>query len=126
MRWFKNLKKWQKGALIGCGVGLFACLLMLALMEGPGSVTRIVGEWIVRLHVLLYVTFDLFIRLPSMMSQYAFLGAIVVFYGGLGALTGKVQQMASPAWKWLLTALLALFLLFFYWFNLQLAMVLET
>jgi len=61
-----------------------------------------------------------------MMSQYAFLGAIVVFYGGLGALTGKVQQMASPAWKWLLTALLALFLLFFYWFNLQLAMVLET
>jgi len=121
MRWFKNLKKWQKGGLIGCGVGLiFACLLMLSKTL---DLEEIVWKWITELHMWLYVIFWRIIPLrPYIMGYYATAGAIVVFYGVLGILVGRVQQMASPIWKWLLTALLALFLLLFYGLSVFLAM----
>ena len=52
---------------------------------------------------------------------------IIVFYcvfgGVFGAIVGRVQQVTSPFWRWLLTALLALlalFLLFAYLFSFEL------
>jgi len=123
--WFINLKKWQKGGLIGCAVGvLFACLLMLGLILGrylDSHEVWNVGWWIIRLHCSLHVIFALFMRLPYLMPDFATSGAIVVCYGGFGAIVGKVQQMTNPFWKWLLTGLLVIFLLFIYWFNLQVA-----
>jgi hypothetical protein len=129
MRWFKSLKKWQKGALIGCGVGLiFASIMMLSLRLEICLESREAGKvgwWIVYLHAPLHIIFALFMRLPYIMADLATSGAIIVCYGGFGAVVGRVQQMAKPVWKWLLTALLALFLLFIYWFNYQLATALE-
>ena len=127
MSWFKNLKKWQKGGLIGCAVGLFfACLMMLPLTQGIDSWTWIVRDWVANFHaifLILSVGLSYFWG-PSETSPHAatvilyeWSAAIVVFYGVLGILTGGVQQMASPIWKWLLTALLALFLLGFYVMN---------
>lgn len=123
--WFKNLKKWQKGALIGCGVGLLiVCLIVYALMvngvreislDRPGGIVKL---WILLLHWLLaWPSFLPFMELQyyDYIGGWALLVAIlVVFYGGFGASVGRVQQMTNPVWKWRLTGLLALFLIVFY------------
>jgi hypothetical protein len=118
MKWFKNLKKWQKGGLIGCGVGvLFACLSILSYIQA--------WYWWQKLHAFLFVFF--LFPVPYSMRYLGFISffvlsvVIIGCYGGFGALMGRVQQMANPFWKWLLTGLLILFLLFIYWFNFQVA-----
>ena len=117
MRWFKNLKKWQKGGLIGCAVGI---LLTVIILLSPHQDS--LGEWIEHFHgVFFWLSFGLALswvgegsRYGAVIVDYGGLAAIVIFYGVLGMLLGRVQQMTNPIWKWLLTALLALFLLGFY------------
>jgi hypothetical protein len=114
LNWFRNLKKWQKGGLIGCAVGLvIACIIILS----PYSLQRLIESF----HDMCY-------WLPSIIAfffgseshaahniiEYGGRAVIVIFYGVLGALFGRFQQIANPSRKWLLTALLALFLLGFY------------
>ena len=79
------------------------------------------GWWIIKSHASPYVIFSLLMRLPYIMPDIATSGAIVVCYGGFGAIVGRVQQVTNPRIRWLLTSLLALFLLFIYWFNFQVA-----
>jgi hypothetical protein len=121
MRWFKSLKKWQKGGLIGGAVGLLiACVLMLSILLELylGSYwAQAVGRWLTYLHDSLYLICG---GITPVLAV-----AIVAVYGGFGALMGAIQQMANPFRRWGLTALLALFLPFIYWFNYQLAMALE-
>ena len=109
--WFKNLKKWQKGGFIGCALGI---LLAAIVIIEPGA--RSPGGWIIDRHIIFFIIF-LGIAIEHN-SPYIYLCAgalvIVIFYGGLGAILGKVQQIHSPLWKWLLNALLALFLAAFY------------
>ncbi len=108
IRWKKNLKKWQKGGLIGCAVGILFAILMIT---NPGHESP--GGWIVDFHsiffALLYITFY-----SPKIVMWGGSVAIVVLYGGLGAILGKIQQGTNTFWKWSLTALLALFLLLFY------------
>jgi len=116
--WFKNLKKWQKGGLIGCAVGLFFVCLAIASFfiytlintDLPG----IVLKGILALHFFLFIFF--FTRF-YMGSWIGFAVAMVVLYGGFGAIVGRIQQVTSPFWRWLLTALLAVFLLVVYSFS---------
>ena len=118
IRWFKNLKKWQKGGVIGCGLGiLFACSMMLTvIILGLDSVWRcIMWEWITKLHAFPFVVFGFLMHFPAIMSYLAGLGAIVVYYSGFGAIVGKVQQVTNPFWRRLLTGLLVIFLLFIYY-----------
>jgi len=117
MRWFKNLKKWQKGGLIGCAVGLLlACILLLI---SPPSHYNSLGERIAYLHGALYIlpgilTIILYGDIGGAVLDYGGAVSIIIFYGGLGAIFGRFQQIDNPARKWLLTAVLALFLLLFY------------
>ena len=111
IRWYKNLKMWQKGGFIGCALGI---LLAAIVIIEPG--VRSPGGWIIDRHIIFFIIFlGIAINLNNI---YIYLCAgslvIVIFYGGLGAILGKVQQIHNPLWKWLLTALLALFLLLFY------------
>jgi hypothetical protein len=126
MRWFKNLKKWQKGGLIGCAVGLLiACITMPAICGYSFGYSF--GEWILYPHEALYLA-------PLTLATICFgdegggdlvtfvitggwIATIVIFYGGLGALFGRFQQMVNAYWKWILTAILTLSLLFFYFMN---------
>jgi len=141
--WFRNLKKWQKGGLIGCAVGLFLVCLTIVLfvtyifpprIELPPGILHILyalpGVWIV-LRLLVMLNFVIGVALQSMGSHIGsaapVVGIIVVFYcvfgGAFGAIVGRVQQVPSPFWRWLLTALLALlalFLLFAYLFSWEL------
>jgi len=124
--WFRNLQKWQKGGLIGCAVGvLFACSMMLSLtleLYLDSREAQKVGLWIFRSHASLYVISEAIIPLrPFKWVYYGMSVPIVVVYGGFGAIVGKVQQVTNPFWKWLLTGLLVIFLLFIYWFNFQVA-----
>ena len=138
--WFRNLKKWQKGGLIGCAVGLFFVCLAIVLfftyifppsIKLPPGILHILyalpGAMIV-LELIGLSNFMLGIALLYMGSHIEFaapvVGIIVVFYcvfgGAFGAIVGRVQQVTSPFWRWLLTALLALlalFLLFAYLFS---------
>jgi len=122
--WFKNLKKWQKGGLIGLGVGV---ILAVIIILSPHTL----GEWVANFHVVFLLIIWTWgvgqheSSLAMAIVEYGGSAAIVIFYGGLGALFGRFQQMASPTWKWSLTALLALFLLFFYGFNVNIAMMLR-
>ena len=116
--WLKNLKKWQKGGLIGCAGGvLFAVIIILSPTEDS------LGEWLTNFHEIFFVILHVITYMLSsrvmydygaLIVEYGGLLAIVILYGGLGAIWGKSQQINSPFWKWLITALLALFLLLFY------------
>jgi hypothetical protein len=119
--WFKNLKKWQKGGLIGCAVGFFLVCLAIVLFftyTFPPSILYILdalpGAWIV-LRLIVMLNFVLAISLFYPFST-ALVAGIIVFYcvfgGAFGAIVGRVQQVTSPFWRWLLTALLALLALF--------------
>jgi len=135
--WFRNLKKWQKGGLIGCAVGLFFVCLTIVLSfityRFPPSILHILyalpGARIV-LQLIVMLNFVLAIALLYggwyIESAPLVVGIIVVFYcvfgGAFGAIVGRVQQVTSPFWRWLLTALLALlalFLLFAYLFSFE-------
>ena len=109
--WYQNLKKWQKGGLIGCVLGI---LLAAIVIIEPG--VRSPGGWIIDRHIIFFIIF-LGIAIEHN-SPYMHLCAgalvIVIFYGGLGAIEGRIQQINTPFWKWSLTALLALFLAAFY------------
>jgi len=139
--WFRNLKKWQKGGLIGCAVGLFLVCLTIVLFFTwrfppsiilPPSILHILyalpGAWIV-LELIGMLNFVLCIALLYgfyIESAPLGVGIVVVFYcvfgGAFGAIVGRVQQVTSPFWRRLLTALLALlalFLLFAYLFSFE-------
>jgi hypothetical protein len=140
--WFRNLKKWQKGGLIGCAVGLFLVCLTIVLfvtyifpprIKLPPSILYIFdalpGAGIV-VGLLVMLNFVIGVALQSIGSHIgsaALVVGIIVFYcvfgGVFGAIVGRVQQVTSPFWRWLLTALLALlalFLLFAYLFSFEL------
>jgi hypothetical protein len=114
MNWFRNLKKWQKGGLIGCAAGLaIACLLLYACIvnDTPGGISANEPGGTIKLLILLGHLWLAFIS----RGEWASLGVVlVIFYGGLGAIEGKIQQSAKPLKKWLLTGLLAFLLLLFY------------
>ena len=139
--WFRNLKKWQKGGLIGCAVGLFLVCLAIVLFFTyrfppsiilPPSILHILyalpGARIVLVSIGM-LNFVLCIALLYMGSYIGYAGlvvGIIVFYcvfgGAFGAIVGRVQQVASPFRRRLLTALLALlalFLLFAYLFSFE-------
>jgi len=145
--WFKNLKKWQKGGLIGCAVGLFFVCLAIVLFFTwrfppsiilPPSILHILyalpGAMIV-LELIVMLNFVLCIALlymGSYIGSAALVAGIIVFYcvfgGAFGAIVGRVQQVTSPFWRRLLTALLALlalFLLFAYLFSFELVLSFE-
>jgi hypothetical protein len=138
--WFKNLKKWQKGVLIGCAVGLFLVCLVIVLFSTyrfppsiilPPSILHILNALPGAMTVLKLIGMLNFVLCIALLygvwyieSAPLVVGIIVVFYcvfgGAFGAIVGRVQQVTSPFWRWLLTALLALlalFLLFAYLFS---------
>jgi uncharacterized membrane protein len=134
--WFRNLKKWQKGALIGCAVGLFlVCLAIILFLYfpphiiPPPSIPYTILSALRGATIVLVLTgmlnLMLGIALFRIESAAPVVGIIVfycVFGGVFGAIVGRVQQVASPFWRWLLTALLsllALFLLFAYLFSFE-------
>jgi hypothetical protein len=115
--WYKNLKKWQKGGLIGFIVGIIlACITILSPYQDS------LGEWLTNFHAALaFLSLSCTFFWPGDETRSAatvftveFGCLIVILYGGLGAVWGRIQQMVNPIWKWLLTALLALLLLLFY------------
>lgn len=119
IRWFKNLKKWQKGGLIGCAVGiLFAVIIILSPSKDS------LGEWITAFHEIFFLLLHVMVYeylgsgimydYGADIIEYGGSAAIVILYGGFGALWGRIQQGTSSFWKWLLTTLLTLFLLLFY------------
>ena len=140
--WFKGLKKWQKGGLIGCGVGLFFVSLILSIYTVGWFLdswkVKHVGEWIAGFNIGAFVISEIIMDIidrikdthvnigyvwnPTVLFVCVGLVVMVVCYGGFGAVAGRVQQVTNPRIRWLLTGLLALFLLFIYWFNFQVAM----
>ena len=116
--WYKNLKKWQKGGLIGCAVGI---LLAVIIILSPHRDS--LGEWITDFHKIFFLTLHVIIYTISsrimydygaLIVEYGGCLAIIILYGGLGAIGGRIQQIDNALWKWPLTALLALFLAAFY------------
>jgi len=132
--WFKNLKKWQKGGLIGCGVGLFFASLILLIY----TVAWYLDSWIVYFNIGAFVISDIIMNIidrikdthvhigyiwnPTIPFLCVGLVAMVVCYGGFGAIVGRVQQVTNPRIRWLLTGILAIFLMLIYWFNFLVAM----
>ena len=118
MRWLKNLKKWQKGALIGCAVGLIiVCLTAYYAWQDSGFVGYIIQLWVLLLHYLLAWPFSWLWNHGYIghTTSLALLGAIlVIFYTGLGAIAGRIQQMSNHTRRCGLIGLLGLFLIGFY------------
>ena len=121
MRWFKNLKKWQKGGLIGLGIGVILGFFVCPLAVWIPYVSSVVSIPILSIHFVFTNVVWLIHPGPTSAGgyeHYIMPGAMVVLYGGLGAIAGKIQQSAKLLKKWLLTGFLALFLLLFYFSSL--------
>jgi len=113
--WFKRLKKWQKGGLLGLFAGIIiACIILLSPHNHP------LVRWIDNINTPCYVlaAFVAFFWDETLTGknivEYGGAASIIIFYGVLGALFGRFQQIAKPYWKWLPTTLLILFLLGIY------------
>jgi hypothetical protein len=138
MNWFRKLKRWQKGGLIGLVIGIILAFLVhyLAIWTRDlfpyGSEYRIafsyvymilggLDAWMMFSHYILAELLWLgSAPAPSLsisQEHYIFASAIVILYGGFGAIMGRVQQIIRPAWKWALTGLLIFLLLLFYALN---------
>jgi hypothetical protein len=115
--WFNNLEKWQKGALIGSAVGLIIVCLAAYAWQESGLIGYIIQLFALLLHYWLAWPFSWLWNhgYTSHIVSLALLGAIlVIFYGGLGALFGRIQQITSRARKMRLTGLLTICLIVFY------------
>jgi hypothetical protein len=62
---------------------------------------------------------------PYILADLATALSIVVIYGVYGAVAGRFQQVVSVPKRWILTGFAVLFLAFIYWFDYQVAMLLE-
>ena len=117
--WFRILKKWQKGGLVGLIFGFVIVFFMVMViiitpehrgfseLEDLHGFVFLISGWIGDFNRILDIP------VASLLT--------IVCYGGYGAIMGRVQQLASPLWRWLLTSILIILLLFIYWFNLQVA-----
>jgi hypothetical protein len=115
--WLKNLKKWQKGALIGCAVGLIIVCLIAYAWQDSGLVSYIIKLFALLLHYWLAWPFSWLWDhgYIGYVTSWALLCAIlVIFYGWLGAIAGRIQQMSNHTLRWGLSGLLVLFLIVFY------------
>ena len=123
MNWFKNLKRWQKGGLIGLAIGV-----ILGLLVSP------LANWIPYVHwvsILIRATHFIPAYLLSFgqvnssfwfntyydYQFYLYLGPIIIFYGGLGAVVGVTQRTGKLLEKFLIAFILVLFLILFYFAN---------
>ena len=127
--WFKSLKKWQKGGIIGCAVGV----VITTLLVFPGPVDLLtpiwlynLQQWLIELHAIPILFLMLTMTFPPIESLVPeFVLYIVQFllfavlYGGYGAIVGRVRQVDNPTKSWLLTGLLVVLLLFIYWVNIK-------
>ncbi len=113
--WFKSLQKWKKGGLIGCAVGIVIGALMGSPLILDLPWTPLLQDRLLQLHFI-YLLLIAIVR-PEVMSRIVGTVLIVVSYGGYGAIVGRVGQVDDPGERWLLTGLLVMFLLFFYWVN---------
>jgi sorbitol-specific phosphotransferase system component IIC len=113
--WFRKLKRWQKGGLIGLIIGIIlACIILLS----PSS--HSLGRWIEDINTPCYVlaAFVGFFwdesSTQKVIVEYGGAASVIIFYGVVGALLGRSQQIVDPSWKWLLTTLLIFVLLGIY------------
>jgi len=117
MKWFKNLKRWQKGGLIGLVIGVILGLYVFPF-AGLIRYAAVFSIMIRAIHFIpAYVLWfghlepDPFM---SIHSNYQYLGPIIVFYGGLGAIVGLIQRSGKLLEKFLIAIVLILFLILFY------------
>jgi len=93
MKWFRNLKKWQKGALIGCGVGLLFSLLLFTLLLT--AIHTFLHWWL--LWAYLFHFWPLYAMgcrpLESNIILTALMFFLTLFYAGLGSIWGLILQI---------------------------------
>jgi hypothetical protein len=123
MKWFKNLKKWQKGSLIGLVIGvilgffvspLVSWIPLAPLISYLIRVTHFIPAYFLSFGFL-NPTF--FLNSYYDYQFYLFLGPIIIFYGGLGAVVGAIQRSGTILEKFLIAFIVILFLILFYFAN---------
>jgi hypothetical protein len=125
MNWFRNLKKWQKGGIIGLFIGalLWLCAFPLAywILDKP-----FVSYIIIATHFIpaYYLSFGFLHSSFPFNTYYDYqfyllLGPIMVFYGGVGAIVGLLQRTGDLLEKFLIAFILVLFLALFYFANIM-------
>lgn len=131
IKWFKNLKGWQKGGLIGLVIGIvFAVLLILNQNHSSGRSPIVLVYY---LHFIPFVISDTiltnidqikdtrlyitYIVNPTAAFLCIGLGITVIGYTVFGAVVGRVQQVANNRKRWLITSFLALLLFALYLLN---------
>jgi hypothetical protein len=124
MNWFRNLKRWQKGGIIGLVIGIILGLFVSPLVSWI-PIAPLISYLIIVTHFIpaYFLSFsflnpDFFFHGYSIYHYYPFyLGPIIVFYGGLGAIVGLVQRTGTILEKFLIAIVLILFLALFYFAN---------
>jgi hypothetical protein len=124
MKWFKNLKKWQKGSLIGLAIGVILGFFMSPLAAWIPYAPRVFMLIRATHFIPAYLLSFGFLKPTFFFNSYynyqfyLFLGPIIVFYGGLGAIVGLIQRSGKLLEKFLIAVVLVTFLILFYSANL--------
>ncbi len=94
--WFKNLKKWQKGGLIGFALGV---ILSLLLFTEDILIIGALGRIVLLFHIGFLLVFRI-INIYFLSSSAFFLPllifALILFYTVLGTIWGLIQQINNP------------------------------
>jgi hypothetical protein len=119
IKWFRNLKKWQKGALIGLIIGIIFGLIISPLRRWIplGNDLYII---LVVVHIsLLFFTewFHTGSIAPMDWVNFIMSIAVTVFYCGMGAAIGGILQINTRLTRRISLALLIILLLLFYMVN---------
>ena len=124
--WYKKLRKWQKGGLIGCAIGLvFAGLTLLGLQQY--HMGALPWDWVLRFHSLVSAIYIMILSIrPYAIADLATAVSIVIIYGVFGIIIGRFQQISNQYIRWVFTGLSAILLLLIYWFNFQAAILFEN
>ena len=118
-----NLKKWQKGGVIGFAIGIIiACFLILSTTFNLGES---VWKWLLYLNASLYVICKDITFINLKWFYYGLSGIMIIIYTAFGIIIGKVQQVNRPLTRRLLSVLIALVLIIYFVFNVLLGMWLE-
>ena len=119
LKWFKNLKKWQKGALIGLIIGIILGLLVSPLGQRISFDSRF-SLYLLVPHFCFWYIADWFhsgnTYYPQSYNLYNFIVPIVImiFYCGVGAAWGGILQINNRLKGSYFLALLIVFVLLFY------------
>jgi hypothetical protein len=123
MRW-KNLKKWQRGALIGGAAGLlFSLILSTLILTVTYAPLRLWILWAYLFHSWpVYASVYDILPLPYAIALPTLTFSLTLLYAGLGSIWGLILQIKKVELRLFLIVIFAFVIVIYFLINLRVSL----